>query len=278
VVDPELRESQSDLLFSARLQGGQPLLLYFLLEHQSTVDRWMAFRMLRYVVRQLEHWRKEHPDSDVLPVVIPLVMYHGAQGLWTAPRRVEELFSLPSEGVEAALLRARVPRFEYLLDDLTAEREEALRARPGPPLARLALLLLRYGRAEELAERLDGWGALLAEVYASPEGWEQLRTVVHYLLRVDEQVALGTIRRVLNSVAGARRAEEFMKSTWDVLIEKGRTQERAEAVLQLLAARGITVDDRTRELILTCTDLATLKRWFEQALTATRLSDLMTAE
>ena len=53
VVDPELKERQSDLLFSARLHDGQPVLLYFLLEHQSSADRWMAFRMLRYVVRQL---------------------------------------------------------------------------------------------------------------------------------------------------------------------------------------------------------------------------------
>ncbi|HEX5752872.1 MAG TPA: Rpn family recombination-promoting nuclease/putative transposase [Archangium sp.] len=38
VVDPELRQTESDLLFSARLRSGQPLLLYVLLEHQSSVD------------------------------------------------------------------------------------------------------------------------------------------------------------------------------------------------------------------------------------------------
>jgi predicted transposase YdaD len=38
VVDPELRETESDLLFSARLRSGRPLLLYVLLEHQSSVD------------------------------------------------------------------------------------------------------------------------------------------------------------------------------------------------------------------------------------------------
>jgi predicted transposase/invertase (TIGR01784 family) len=56
VVDSDLRETESDLLFSARLRGGHPLLLYVLLEHQSSVDRWMALRMLRYVVRLLERW------------------------------------------------------------------------------------------------------------------------------------------------------------------------------------------------------------------------------
>ena len=38
VVDPELRETESDLLFSARLHEGGSLLLYVLLEHQSSVD------------------------------------------------------------------------------------------------------------------------------------------------------------------------------------------------------------------------------------------------
>src|SRR6185312_11735916 len=63
VVDPELRETESDLLFTARLRGGRPLLLYVLLEHQSSVDRWMALRMLRYVVRQVERWRQAHSES-----------------------------------------------------------------------------------------------------------------------------------------------------------------------------------------------------------------------
>ncbi len=136
MVDPELRETESDLLFSARLSGGRPLLLYVLLEHQSRVDRWMAPRMLRYVVRQLEHWRKTNPGSEKLPVVVPLVMYHGPDGVWSAPRRVEELFDLPGEVEEHEAWRTLVPRFEYLLDDLTAERAEALMARPGPALVR----------------------------------------------------------------------------------------------------------------------------------------------
>ena len=154
VVDPELRNTETDLLFSARLSNGRQLLFYVLLEHQSSVDRWMALRMLRYVLRQLERWRQENPGSQRLPVIIPLVMYHGPEGAWSAPRRLEDLFDVPDEGEQAASWRTLVPRFEYLLDDLTAERAEALMARPGPPLVRLALLVLAYGRTQELARLL----------------------------------------------------------------------------------------------------------------------------
>jgi predicted transposase/invertase (TIGR01784 family) len=292
VVNPELRERHSDLLFSARLHGGEPVLFYFLLEHQSSVDRWMAFRMLSYVVRHLERWLQEHPDSPALPIVIPVVMYHGPEGAWTATRRVEELFHLPSENPE--LWRERVPSFEHLMDDLTAEREEALRARAGPPMVPLTLLLLRSGRSEELAVLLEVWRPLLSEVLASQEGREDVLTVIHYLLKVAVEAAHEALRRVLNSIAAEQQSEDLMRTMGEALIEQGREQgreqglreglskglaegrakERAEAVLRILTAREVSVDEKARQLILSCSDLATLDRWFDRALKVTRFADL----
>ncbi|QRN95624.1 Rpn family recombination-promoting nuclease/putative transposase [Archangium violaceum] len=292
VVDPELRETESDLLFSARLRTGRPLLLYVLLEHQSTVDRWMALRMLRYVVRQVERWRQEHPDSTRLPLILPLVMYHGPEGRWTAPRRVEELFELPEE--ERERWRALVPRFEYLLDDLTAEREEALRERPGPPLARLAWLVLRHGRSEELARKLPEWVALFAQVQEGPEGAEHLVVLIRYLLWVGDEAVHEAAERVLHSVVDAQRAEALMRSYGEQLIERGRqqgreegreeglaqglTRGRAEYILRILSARGVHADEAARERILTCTDVATLDRWFERSLNATTRGSLLKVE
>jgi predicted transposase YdaD len=283
VVDPELRETESDLLFTARLREGRSLLLYVLLEHQSSVDPWMALRMLRYVVRQVEHWRRQHPESTVLPVIIPLVMYHGPDGAWTAPRRVEELFDLPGEGEQRERWRALVPRFEYLLDDLTAERAEALQARPGPPLARLAWLALRYGRTDELAQRLPDWAALFAQVHAAPDGSEHLVVVIRYLLWVGGKGTHEVTKQVLHSVVDAQRAEELMQSYAEELIERGRQQGleqgrlrgRAEAVLRILAARGVQVGEEAQQRILKCADVATLDRWFDRALNATTLSDVL---
>jgi hypothetical protein len=136
VVDAELRETESDLLFSARLSGGRPMLFYVLLEHQSSVDRWMALRMLRYVVRQLERWRQDHPDSELLPVIIPLVLYHGPGGAWSAPRRVEELFDFPDEGEQPEHWSALVPRFGWENAYLTG-RHCWYRCGPPPAASRI---------------------------------------------------------------------------------------------------------------------------------------------
>jgi predicted transposase YdaD len=289
VVDPELRETETDLLFTARLRTGRSLLLYVLLEHQSTVEPWMALRMLRYVVRQLEHWRQENPESERLPVIIPLVMYHGSQGAWTAPRRVEDLFELPEDEKGQEHWRALVPRFEYLLDDLTAEREEALKARPGPPLVRLALLVLRHGRTDELPRKLLEWVALFAQVRAAPEGDEHLEVVIRYLLWIGDEPVHAAVEQVLHSVLDEQRAEELMRSYGEELIERGRQQGlaqglaqgrlrgRAEDVLRILAARGLHVDPQTRQRILSCSEEATLDRWFDTALHATSLSEVFEA-
>jgi predicted transposase YdaD len=307
VVDPELRETESDLLFTARLHSGHPLLLYVLLEHQSSVDPWMALRMLRYVVRQVERWRQEHPGSTRLPVIIPLVMYHGPDGAWTAPRRVEDLFELPEAEAERERWRAWVPRFEYLLDDLTAEREEALSTRPGPPLARLAWMILRYGRTGQLAWRLPDWVALFAQVQAGPEGAEHLVVIIRYLQWTENKAVQAAARQVLHSVVDEQRAEELM-GTWaeemieeglqkglekglargreegrevgreegrEVGREEGRLQERAELVLRILTRRGVQVDEAARQHIRSCTDGATLDRWFDRALSATALSEVL---
>jgi predicted transposase YdaD len=291
VIDPELRETESDLLFSARLRGGQPLLFYVLIEHQSTVNRWMALRMLRYVVRQLEHWRTQHPESALLPVIIPLVLYHGPDGAWSAPRRIEELFDVPGEGEQQEHWRALVPCFEYLVDDLTTERAEALMARPGPPLARLALLVLRYGRTGELAERLPEWATLFAQVQAAPEGLEELGTVVHYLLLIGGRGVKEVTVEMLHSVMGVQRTEELMRTYGEELIEQGRqkgmlegeakglakglAKGRAEDVLRILAARRVHVPDKARQRILSCTDMTSLDLWFDRALVANHISDVL---
>jgi predicted transposase YdaD len=285
VVDSHLKETQSDLLFSGRLHNGHPLLLYFLLEHQSSVERLMAFRMLRYVMRILERWLQQNPGSQWLPVVLPMVLYHGPEGRWTAPLRVEELFGLPPEFLE--LLAPLLSRFGCPVDDLPAAREEALRAREAPAMVLLTLLLLRASHSGELAALLKGWGILLAQVLDSPQAREDLNAILHYLLAVEPEAADEPIQRVLHSVAQGQHSEEQMRTIKEALIEQGREQgwnaglaqgqarERAEGVLRILELRGISIDEQSRKLILSCTDLVLLKQWFEQALSATSLSDLM---
>jgi predicted transposase YdaD len=48
----------------------------------------------------------------------------------------------------------------------------------------------------------------------------------------------------------------------------GKAEGEANALLHVLAARRLTVSDAQRARILACTDLDTLTRWIERAVTA----------
>ncbi len=67
-IDDELRASHSDILYSLQTQAGEGY-IYLLIEHQSSADRHMAFRLMRYAIAAMQrHLDKGHTQ---LPLVIP---------------------------------------------------------------------------------------------------------------------------------------------------------------------------------------------------------------
>jgi hypothetical protein len=76
-----------------------------------------------------------------------------------------------------------------------------------------------------------------------------------------------------------QRAEELMRSHGEELIERGMrrglVQAQVRGVLRILDARGVAVTDEARQRILSCKDMATLDRWFDRALNASTLSDVL---
>ena len=78
-VDPDLRDTESDLLFSIRRKAGAPpAWLYVLLEHQSRPDRWIRFRLLKYCCRIWDRSRRQFPRERRLRPIVPLVFYQGS--------------------------------------------------------------------------------------------------------------------------------------------------------------------------------------------------------
>jgi flagellar biosynthesis/type III secretory pathway protein FliH len=295
------RETRNDLLFSARrLHGGEDAPPhYFLIEHQSTVERSMALRLHDYAWRLILHWREQHPASRWIPEVTALVVYARQGRSWSAPLRLEEHYRLPrSAASEEERLRWAV-RFEYRVDDLSTQSEQAVREREGPPLVALGLLVLRLAGSEHLARRLPEWSELFAQVHASPNGPLALYRIIRYLHQLGDEPAHAALRRVLASFMKPERAEALMRTMEEVLKERGREEGlakgRAEglaegearglakgeakglarAVLQLLTARGVRVDEASRRRIQRCRDVGTLERWLERAVSATRISQVL---
>lgn len=94
VADPELQDNEGDLLFSARLINGKAVLLRMLLKgEKSLADEFIGMRLARHAERQIRHWRKQHPEIDHMPLLIPLIVYFGKKP-WNASRRNKGLSGL----------------------------------------------------------------------------------------------------------------------------------------------------------------------------------------
>jgi hypothetical protein len=67
----------------------------------------------------------------------------------------------------------------------------------------------------------------------------------------------------------------FRSQTAQNIRAEGRAEGRAEDVLQILDVRGIPVADEARTTISGCTDLDTIDIWFNRAITATSIDEVL---
>src|SRR5688572_2952713 len=153
-IDEVLTERFTDLLFSVKL-GGRTALAYLVFEHQSGTEPLMGLRMLRYAVKIWDAWLKENPHAKLIPVILPVVLHHSTEG-WTAAVAFEALLDVDDELL--AVIAPYVPRFQFILDDISAASDEELRGRAMTALGRLVLWCFRHSRTpEEFVHRIGGW-------------------------------------------------------------------------------------------------------------------------
>ncbi len=177
-VDAQFATSESDLLFSLKLQQSDAF-LYLLFEHQSSEDPRMALRLLSYILRIWERFATAHPPPAKLPAIIPIVLAQGKRPWRTAPR-LEALLDLPVE--IADIIRPWQPTLVYHLLELVRIPYEKLAGTPE------GILTLRALKAEPVNELLSD--ALWEEplLFALSEG--ALERILRYVLNADSNVSL----------------------------------------------------------------------------------------
>ena len=217
-VSPDWRDSEADLLFSVeREPGATPVLVYVLLEHQSSPDRWMPLRLLNYCVQIWLRWRNRQEEERGLPLIV-LVLYQGADP-WQYDRELAELFA------NAVPEWRWVPRFEHLLIDQTQQRAEAV---PGALAARLAQVAMMAAFRQARRELLDVATGLMGELYRAA-GFEDVATHVEYVLATqpDEHRA-AFVESLRRNVPG--RGGEVMNYV-EQMVERGRREGLQEGKL-----------------------------------------------
>ncbi|MCP4352946.1 MAG: Rpn family recombination-promoting nuclease/putative transposase [Desulfobacterales bacterium] len=74
-IEKELKDYFSDLLYKISLKDVAGY-IYFLFEHKSYTEKHVHLQVLEYKTKIWRLHLKQNP-KDSLPVIVPLVMYHG---------------------------------------------------------------------------------------------------------------------------------------------------------------------------------------------------------
>ncbi|MEQ8223011.1 MAG: Rpn family recombination-promoting nuclease/putative transposase, partial [Candidatus Eremiobacterota bacterium] len=149
-VSSGFKSRETDVIWTLKIDGKEAY-VYILIDFQSTVDKFMALRLMtytglfyEYLLKQKKKKKKKLPDK--LPPVFPVLLYNGTKK-WSAPLNINELIdiSFPS-------LRKYIPQFcYYKIEETDFTRESLLE------IENLVsrLFLIELSKIEELADIIE---------------------------------------------------------------------------------------------------------------------------
>ncbi len=224
-----LREQEADSVFRVPFRtetATEALLIYLLVEHQSTVDATMGFRVLFYMMliwdahrRQWEHDKVPKPARR-LPPILPIVFYTGERE-WKTPLTLEALMDIPAE------LARFVPAFETLFLSVK-QTDVATLTQTHHPFGWL-LTVLQKERADE-AEIRDALRTAIAHLDEfDTVGAEQRReAIVYFLLLILHRRPLseqsGLVTLVEQLAEDKMEVKQMAETMAEVLVQQGLKQ------------------------------------------------------
>jgi predicted transposase/invertase (TIGR01784 family) len=250
-VDDKLKGRQGDVLFRTRFKEGGDALVYVLLEHKSSPDRWVALQLTKYIIRIWYRELDRNQGLRKLPTILPVVFYHGKRD-WQAPLNLADLVECP-EGY-----KRYVPDFDYELLNCAAIPDERLEG--DQPLGGV-VMVYKHAFDEDFGQHLDRWLKLLQGLVRAKTVGEQVFALLKYIGHLCDNVGGEEFRqRVME--AYEEKGEEIMSTVADQWIERGKEIGREEgehkgkrdAVLGVIEERFDQVPTAVTDLVSEVTD------------------------
>jgi len=208
-VSPDLRERYSDIHFSIPM-ADRRLYIYILVEHQSTPDRRMPFR-IRFYVDLLWIRLQEEFGPGYFPLIYPLVIYNGKDP-YRAPRTMDALVTGPRTVVDAML------HGPLHIVDLSETEDEDLR---GDPWSYVMLMLMKHINTPEVTNYLLDFIPELRQIESEPGGREFILRAIEYLMSRGDAARTDLIRDIINRELVGNARKDIMTIA-DRLREQGR--------------------------------------------------------
>lgn len=169
-IEEDLRAYYADILYSMQTLSGKGY-IYVVIEHQSSPEKNMPLRLLRYALEAMQQHLEKGNKS--LPLVIPVLFYHGKATPYPYSMNWLHGFSDPQ-------LAQDIYTSSFPLADITVLDDDKIEKHRGIAMLEMMQKHIRERDLMVIAEKL---GRLMAKGYNSQE---QLRASINYLLEAGE--------------------------------------------------------------------------------------------
>jgi predicted transposase YdaD len=175
----------------------------------------------------LKIWRLFHKQNSTerLPIIIPLVLYHGRSGRTQTSTRFASLLNGPTDA-----LAAYIPDFNYVLYDLTQFSDEQIK---GTVMARVAMLLFKHIFDPQVRDKLPAVLSLLVDLSQKQTVPQYFETVFRYIINNIDDVSAEDLTRIVKESLSEKQGAFVM-----TLAEKLR-QEGFEKGIQQGIQQGV---------------------------------------
>ena len=201
-IDNELKEYQSDLLFRVDVMGEEGY-VYFLMEHKSYQHKPVIFQILKYM---LKIWEAKLKEEDKLPIIFPLVIYHGEKR-WKIHKSLGEFIygfeKIPTE------VRKYIPNYEYELYDISSYTQEEIK---GQAVLRITMEFMKnfsIGDIEETKELIKRTILTLNELDQKEKATELFEICMRYVLNSPQEINIEDILDITKMLS-KERSDEIM--------------------------------------------------------------------
>ena len=233
-IPDNLREQESDMVISIPFRStSDEMLIYILIEHQSTVDATMGFRMLFYMTQLWDFQRREWESKSVpqsqrrLRVILPIVFYTGERR-WNPQLTLDAMMDAPDE------LGEFIPRFKILLLSVKEATETDL-TKTDHPFGWLLTVLRKENADKETMKEALVTAISRINALDDTRAQERLRALYYLVLLIlhrrphDEHDEL---REVVNqNIQHSSDREEVVnvgQSMAEYLVQQGKAEGRTE--------------------------------------------------
>ncbi len=232
-IEEDLKEQISDLLFECTI-GRSPkptkAYIYLLVEHQSTPQRLLPFRIFKYLWGAMDSHLKQH-KTDRLPVIFPLVFYNGRISPYPFSMNLLDLFDDPLK-VMPKVLHQPIPLVD--VHKLTEAEIEQF------PWLSPATKVMQHIRDEDILPILESTLQQLALLLNQSDDYDYLISIINYAIQAGNVIDVTEFEKIIPELPEPARgrvmtiAEKLMHKGHEKGVEQGIEQGIQKVAISML--------------------------------------------